>query len=600
MNRLTWLAAVLALLSGADGALGGEPASSYGPPLAQAYVERYFETFPTRATAAGRHEFDSRLEDLSPETLGAWVDFNRTIAAQIENALAGTDLGFDDRRDLELVLRRAQRELFDHEVLHLPATYPLYWSGLASNATVMLLVRDDLPLSKRLSAARDRAALLPRLAAQAQAALSASDPGRVAPEIARMAAGQLRASARFYREGFARAGDADPALEATLDAALEAGLEAGLRPSLELTGAAAAAALDKLAASVETLAERATGAPRLGKHYAERFRRVTGLQTPLAEVLARAEAALGEKRAEAAAFGRSVWEDLLPGQEAPAKDRELLAALFDRVARDHAADTDEFLEDYRTLVAESVAFVRERDVMTLPEPLTLIIDRSPPFFVGQSVGGVYAAGPFADADSKTLLFLPTPRPDASAEELEGFFRDFNHHFNVMITPHEIIPGHYLQLKLAARHPRKVRALFGDGVYIEGWGTFCERLMLDLGWGGPLDRLAHLKKQLENIARTIVDIRVHTQGMTRDEVLAFVRDEALQDEQFAANMWRRSITSAPQLTSYFQGYEQVMSLYEEVQRSRGPDFDLKEFLDGMMRMGPIPVRFYREAMLGDAG
>ncbi|MCH7728848.1 MAG: hypothetical protein IH991_20535, partial [Planctomycetes bacterium] len=42
----------------------------------------------------------------------------------------------------------------------------------------------------------------------------------------------------------------------------------------------------------------------------------------------------------------------------------------------------------------------------------------------------------------------------------------------------------------ARHPRKVRALFGDGVYIEGWGTFCERLMLDLGWGGPLDRLAH--------------------------------------------------------------------------------------------------------------
>jgi uncharacterized protein (DUF885 family) len=42
----------------------------------------------------------------------------------------------------------------------------------------------------------------------------------------------------------------------------------------------------------------------------------------------------------------------------------------------------------------------------------------------------------------------------------------------MITPHEMIPGHYLQLKLAARHPSKVRALFGDGIYIEGWRRSC--------------------------------------------------------------------------------------------------------------------------------
>lgn len=90
----------------------------------------------------------------------------------------------------------------------------------------------------------------------------------------------------------------------------------------------------------------------------------------------------------------------------------------------------------------------------------------------------------------------------------------------MITPHEIFPGHALQLNQAARHPRKVRVLFADGVYVEGLGTFCERLMLDLGWGEPLSRLAHLKKQLENIARTIVDIRVHARGMTREEVRRF--------------------------------------------------------------------------------
>jgi len=169
----------------------------------------------------------------------------------------------------------------------------------------------------------------------------------------------------------------------------------------------------------------------------------------------------------------------------------------------------------------------------------------------------------------------------------------------MITPHELIPGHYLQLKFAAQQPRKVRALFGDGVYIEGWGTFAERLMLDMGWGEPLDRMAHLKKQLENIARTIVDIRVHTQGMSRDEVLAFVQSEALQDEQFAANMWRRAITSAPQLTFYHLGYSEVWTLYEDVRQVRGEEFDLRTFMDGMMELGPVAVRHYRQRMLGTA-
>ena len=169
----------------------------------------------------------------------------------------------------------------------------------------------------------------------------------------------------------------------------------------------------------------------------------------------------------------------------------------------------------------------------------------------------------------------------------------------MITPHELIPGHYLQLKWAARHPRKVRALFGDGVYIEGWGTFSERLMLDEGWGGSLDRLAHLKKQLENIARTIVDIRVHTQNMSREEVVRFVQEEALQDAQFAENMWWRALTSAPQLTSYHLGYRQVHDLYEDVRSFEAERFELKVFMDGMMDLGPVPVRYYRERFLGSS-
>lgn len=545
------------------------------PPLVVEYLERWFEFFPSRATAAGWHARDAELEDLSAERLAAWVEFNRRTVERSEAALAGDDLSLDDRLDLGLLAARARRVVFDYDVLDRPGRYPLYWSGLLSNATVLLLVREDVPREERLAAVVSRARQIPRLAAQAREALAAGDRARIAPEHAAMAARQAKSSARFYREGFERAGD-----ESHRERLAAAGLEA-------------AAALEELAVFLEELAATAEGSPRLGADYAESFRLKTGVETPVAKVLERAELALAAKRRETAAYGRGVWERYFPDRAVPLADRDVVAALFDRVAADRAGDVDEFVEDYRRLIAASLDFVRERDLMTLPEPLTLWTGRSPSYFIGQSVGGVYSAGPFAPEGAETLLFLPTPPSSATPEQRDGFFRDFNHHFNTMITPHEVIPGHYLQLKMAARHPRKARALLGDGVYIEGWGTFCERLMLDLGWGDPLARLAHLKKQLENIARTIIDIRVHTEEMSREEVIRFVRDEALQDAQFAANMWRRAITSSPQLTYYFLGYDQVWGHYEETQRLLGEDFDLKTFLDGMMAMGPVPVAEYRK-------
>lgn len=547
---------------------------------ASEYLERFFEHYPTRATAAGRHDLDEKLEDLSPERRQAWSRSNRQAAEAFRQRLSDPATAFEDRLDAELLLRQAEVEVLDYETLRRPERDPLFWTGLLGDATIFLLVREDLPLPDRLQRAAARADLIPRLARQAREALGETAPSGISPELCQLATGQVRASAELYRASFPKAAE---------------GQTDALKKRMGESGRRAATALDELAAFLEGLAKKASGSPRAGSLYEERFRVVTGIREPVADVLARAEADLKAKRAETAAYGRSVWKQIFPETEPPADDRELVRRLFDRVAADRAKTTEEFIADYRTLTDQAIEFVRARKIMTLPEPTTLHLDRSPGFFLGQSVGGVYPAGPYAP-EAQTLYYLPTPPDSATPEQRDAFFRDFNHHFNVMIAPHEIIPGHYVQLKLAARHPRKVRALFSDGVYVEGWGTFCERLLLDLGWGGPLDRLAHLKKQMENISRTIVDIRVHTRDMPKEEVLRYVREEALQDEQFAGNMWVRAITSSPQLTFYHLGYRQVMDLYEDVRAAKGESFDLRAFMDGMMEMGPVPVAHYRKRML----
>jgi hypothetical protein len=538
------------------------------------YLERYFQTFPSLATAAGRHDLDSQLEDLSEQRRRNWLGFNQGYIKGTERYLRTADLDRETLLDEELVLRHARRQVFSLEVLRRPERDPLWWTGKISNATVLLLVRDDLPLAERLESAAARASQLPRLAMQAEEALSGSDPAEIAPELCRIAARQGRSSARFYREGFPGAAEEPGAM----------------KDRLVTTGASAAAALGRLGAFLENLAERATGSPRLGERWAESFRLATGDQRSPEQVLAAANADLVAKRAEVAEYGRSVWSDIFLWEEAPEDDLELVRRLFERVEADRCSLPGEMIFEYRRLIRLAERFARDHDIVTLPDPLTVVTDRSPSFFVGQAVGGVYSAGPYAP-ESDTLLFLPTPADDATPEQADSLYRAFNHHFNVMIAPHEIVPGHYLQLKYAARHPRKTRAIFGDGVYIEGWGTFVERIMLDEGWGQALDRLAHLKKQLENISRTIVDIRVHTTDATREEILAFVRDEALQDEQLAGNMWMRAITSSPQLTFYYLGYRRVWDLYDAVRTARGDDFVLREFMDGMMTMGPVSVEHY---------
>jgi len=539
-----------------------------------AYVEKYFEVFPSRATEAGRHDRDRELENLSPDRLQDWIDVNRRTLESLRKNGAGA--APDDRLDAELLSSEIEWQLFQLETTKRPERDPLYWTNIAGNATVFLLVREDRPLAERLASARARVRELPRFCRQAEEALSKTPASEIAPDFARIAAGQAKASAQFYREGFA---------------GLFSGEE---KAAASKESAEAAAALTNLSSFCEDLSRKAAGSPRLGARYRDALRIQTGEPDPDA-MLARAVADLEAKRKEAAGYGRSVWKEIFPGTGPPGSDRDVLAKLFARVSADRAKTVDEFVADYRKQVSDLDAFLHSHEVVTLPDPLTLYTDRSPGFFVGQAVGGVYAAGPYSP-DAKTLWFLPTPPDSATPEERDGFFRDFNHHFNVMITPHEILPGHYLQLKVAAHQPRKVRALFPDGVYVEGWGTFCERLMLDQGWGGPLDRLAHLKKQMENIARAIVDVRVHTKDLPRAEVLRFVKEDALQDEQFASNMWTRAITTPTQITTYWLGYRQVTDLYEGVQKARGAGFRLKEFMDAMLAGGPVPVARYREKLL----
>jgi uncharacterized protein (DUF885 family) len=540
--------------------------------IADTYLERYFEMYPSRASAEGRADHDARLELPTDERVREWVLYQEDVTSALRAALARPGATPDDELDAEAILHQAARERHQYVVLRRHETDPLFWTSLAANATIFHVVREHRPLAERITDAVARVDQIPALAAEATRRITDAPGDRLSAEICRLAAGQAQSAAVFYRTGFT---------SFTADGGVDASASA----------TRAADALATLGNALDAASLRATGSPRLGRHYEQTLQ--TGLATDRRpeDILASAERDLVDLRQEAAAYGRSVWRTVMGSRPMPPGNAGVLRALFNRVSDDRDEDLATYVAHWKDTLTELEAFVRSRQVMTLPEPLRLVVTASPSYLLGQSVGGVYSPGPYAP-DAPTLLFLPVPRDDATPQQRTAFFREFNRHFTRMIAPHELLPGHSVQAGYAARHPHKVRTVFADPTYVEGWGTFCERLLLDQGWGGPLPRLAHLKKQLENVARTIVDIRVHTAGMSRDDVLRFVRQEALQEDQFASNMWTRAITASPQMLTYHRGDRDVREVYDAARRAAGDSFDLRAFMDGMMTLGPVPVRHYR--------
>ena len=81
-----------------------------------------------------------------------------------------------------------------------------------------------------------------------------------------------------------------------------------------------------------------------------------------------------------------------------------------------------------------------------------------------------------------------------------------------------------------RSPSTLRAFLWSGPFVEGWAVYAEGVMKDAGYlnGDPLFALTVLKMRLRSITNTLLDIGIHTEGMTRKS-LGLTGDEVVSIE-----------------------------------------------------------------------
>ena len=248
----------------------------------------------------------------------------------------------------------------------------------------------------------------------------------------------------------------------------------------------------------------------------------------------------------------------------------------------------------RTL-AETTAFVKEKRFITAyDEPLEIV--PTPEFQRGVAVASCSPAGPL-EKNKKTFYYIsPTPE-DWTPERVESFFREYNDSMLQELTIHEAMPGHYLQLAHANRFraPTLVRAVVFSGTFVEGWATYAEQLMADAGYGGAEVRMQQLKMRLRMILNAIIDQKIHTEGMSEEEAIARMKNDAFQEEGEAVGKWKRARLSSTQLSTYYVGNAEMNDIRAAWEKNHGKYPDLRSLHDAMLSFGNAAPKYVKERL-----
>jgi uncharacterized protein (DUF885 family) len=553
--------------------------------LSKRWLDGWMQLNPVAATQIGDHRFDAQLDDTSAAGRQQLVDLSRKLLAELD-AMDSARLSRENQVDALILRNQLRSDIWTTETLQSWAWDPQIYNGLAGGAIYNLMAREFAPMPQRLKSATARIEKIPALFKQMHENL---DPARVpkihAETVARQNAGVLDLVDQFITPN---AGQLQGEDRRRLDAAV-----AGLRKAV----AEQQTWLDK------TLVPNAKGDFRLGQQlYDEKLRFSLNSSLSRAEIKQRAEGELKRVREEMYGLARTVLKDR-PGApqmpDAPGDDQQQAAieaalelAYAQRPAR------DKVVADAKQALTDATAFVREKDLVTVPDdPVKVIL--MPEFQRGVAVAYCDSPGPLDKGLDTYFAISPIP-DDWSKEQTDSFLREYNSRMIQLLAIHEAMPGHYLEGAHSAQFPSTLRAVLRSGLFAEGWAVYTERMMTDAGYADndPLFKLVQRKFYLRTIANALLDQGVHVDNWSREQAMHLMTHDAFQQEREAAGKWVRAQLSSAQLPTYFVGVQEQFDLRRAVEAKQGTGFNLKAYHDQVLSYGAPPVRYVRELMLDE--
>ncbi|QNA95296.1 DUF885 domain-containing protein [Stenotrophomonas maltophilia] len=551
--------------------------------LSKRALDTWMQLSPVSATQIGDHRYDSELDDLSAAGQQKTVAAYKALLGELDK-IEVAKLGRENQVDAAILRNQLQSEIWNAEVLQSGKWDPQLYNGIAGSAIYGLMAREFAPLPERLKSATARMEKLPAIFAQARENL---DPARVpkihAETVAKQNKGILSIVDTFITPHIGELPQAD---QQRLQAAID-----GLKKAVDEQQTW----LDK------TLVPNAKGDFRIGaEKYDQKLKFALSSSLSRQEIGDRARAELKRVREDMYGIAQTVLKDKpgapeMPAQPTDEQQQKAIEAALELAYADKPA-RDKVVDDAKAALEQSTAFVREHDLMTLPDaPVDIIL--MPEFQRGVAVAYCDSPGPL-DKNLKTFYAVSPIPDDWNDKQVDSFLREYNSRMIHLLSIHEGTPGHYLEGWHSAKFPSTLRAVLRSGLFAEGWAVYTERMMQEQGYlnNDPLFHLVQLKFYLRTISNAILDQGVHVDNWDREKAMHLMTHDAFQQESEAAGKWVRAQLTSAQLPTYFVGAQEHFDTRKAVQEKLGDKFNLKAYHDQVLSYGAPPVRFARQLML----
>jgi uncharacterized protein (DUF885 family) len=253
-----------------------------------------------------------------------------------------------------------------------------------------------------------------------------------------------------------------------------------------------------------------------------------------------------------------------------------LQQIFEAMRTDpklHFEHGDELVEQSRVALARAEALMGD---------WFEVVPQAPCAVSGTEVGAkAFYYPPATDGSRGGTFFVNTVDPETWGRfELEA------------MAFHEGVPGHHLQLAIAAELPDSMpefRKHLHNSAYAEGWGLYTERLSDEMGlYSSAVDRMGMYSADSMRACRLVVDTGLHALGWSRQQAIDYMVANSPLTEGVCRPEVDRYICTPGQATSYMIGRLEIQRMRAEAEQRQGPAFDIKKFHSAVLDSGSLPL------------
>jgi uncharacterized protein (DUF885 family) len=259
------------------------------------------------------------------------------------------------------------------------------------------------------------------------------------------------------------------------------------------------------------------------------------------------------------------------------------------------------IDYYRARIAQLRDFVVQHHVVDVPAWLGEIDVIETPKFLQPVSPGASMNPPLLFSKATTGFYFITPPTslEEAAKNLDAN-QDFDRDRILSTGAHEAMPGHFLQLSIARRHPDFVRKIQNSAEFEEGWAYYGEEMFAQLGlYGDDLDA-RYFTAQWERVrgARAIVDPELASGDWSFDQAVQFFAHET----GFTPDQAKEAISAIAlgpgYVISYTAGRAQIEELLSDYRAKAGASASLNDFHDRLLCYGSTPLSIVGPELLAD--